>query len=175
MLPIFVGPIIIVIFSIIEKNKKSKKELIKNYFIESISKLDRDTRVWIKILGGTRNTVFILIYLGLLAAGFAQGKISARTQENYLVAKVIPECVVLYNSTEHVICSPFNRKEKEVEPAYKVIYYQDNQNIEFREENVGPLHLKPTATPTPKPAFTPIITRTLSPTPLPTGTLISYP
>lgn len=169
--PVIVGPIIILVASMIAKNKESKKELIKNYFIESFYKLDRNAGIWINILGGIRNSVFILIYLGLLVAGFAQGKLSARTQEYFFVAKITPECVVLYNSAEHIICSPFNRKEKEVQPAYRVLYYQDNQSVEYRQENIGPLHLQPTLTPTPKLTFTPTVKNsplpTLTPTELP--------
>lgn len=94
----------------------------------------------------------------------------ARIETSFYVVNDTTECAVLYRKADRYLCAPFDREKKEVEPAFRLLYYQDNQNVELRKEDIGPLHLKPTPTPTPKPTLTPTVTRTPPPTAILTST-----
>jgi hypothetical protein len=93
------------------------------------------------------------------------GSIKAKNQTDFYVANVNQECVVLYFKGDTVICSPFDRAKKELEPIYSLINLSTNPTYQVRYESIGSLKLKPTATQTKIPTTTPSPTNTpVSPT-----------
>lgn len=115
------------------------------------------------VSGFNRNLLFFLSFVTLGSTYMTMGSIDARTRVVYPIAKTNPECVVAYQSSDRFICFSFDRAKKEI-GDYRILFFQDSQNINFTHESIGPLHLKPTPTPTLKPTFTPTITKTPSPT-----------
>lgn len=112
-------------------------------------------------------SIGVIIAYGLVVGfnliGF--GNLKAKISTVFLVANTTPECAVLYYiNQDTIICSPFNRNSKELEPVFKFIKISESEDIEFRRESIGPLHQKRTPTPTPRPTLTPKDTNTPVPT-----------
>lgn len=148
---------------ILRKRRGTNQNRIVEQKIPIINNTNKVVKLAIETIG--IRTAFLIIFIILLYyLALNYGKFTAINATSFLVAKTTPECAVLYSTSDRVICFPFDRTSHEVEPAFRVIYFQDNQNIEFRNEHIGPLHIKPTPTITPIPTNTPIVL----PTPLPT-------
>jgi hypothetical protein len=154
----------------------------KSYLIriQENSLLIRAIEKGMDLLGGTIVEIGIYISMGLVIV-YLLGMSTARNQKQFRVTNTTPEMVVLYIGDDKLICSPFNRITKEIEPVFKVIEYAGNNDLEFRLEEVGPLKLReispalestPTITPSPSATPTPIKTnppeRNLTATPSPT-------
>jgi hypothetical protein len=108
------------------------------------------------------NFVFVTIYLlMLLFVIFHIGRAQALRQIDYRVVNTSPETVVLYIKPDKVIVAPFDRQTKEIEPVYRVLDYASNSNLEYRLENIGPLHLKEVISPIQTPTLTQISTPTI--------------
>jgi len=81
---------------------------------------------------------FLYIFITALLSSVAFGRIAAVTRTTYPVIESPSSCAVIYMAADRYICTPFN--ENEFERAFKVLYFQENQTIEFRNENIGPLY-----------------------------------
>ena len=103
------------------------------------------------------------------------GTLNAYSKTRYNVIKTTPECAVIYTKTDLIICTTFDRKNKQIEAGYQIYENSDLRGIKILSENIGPLHLKPTPTRTPLPTFTPTITNTPLPTKTPVPTLTATP
>jgi hypothetical protein len=146
-----------------------KKNEIKD--IIDISEFEKTLRFPIKI-----SSVFLIV-IALYYALFGIGTIAAKRQTTFNILYPNTDCVVLYSRGDSVVCSPFNRNEKEIEQVYKLVNLLGDPKLELRSEIVGPLTVKTLFTPTlipyitPKPSDTPV--PTISPTQLPTVILNS--
>ena len=131
--------------------------------------------------------IIVYGFIGLYIVYHA-GRASAFNQQVFRVASTSPEAVVLVVNSDWMIGAPFDRKSKEVEPSFIMLEVPGEGNVEFRLEEVGPLHLREdaisqTVTPTPTltdtPTLTPAVTLTLTPivasTTTPTTTLSPIP
>jgi hypothetical protein len=110
---------------------------------------------------------FGMIVLSMFSLIFIAGKFLTKTQELFYVYVSTPECVILYFKSDNTaICSSFDRNSKEVDRVFKIVNLMDapTQQVQIREERVGPLKLKPLVTPTPIPTLPPVPTNTSAPT-----------
>lgn len=121
--------------------------------------------------------VVVYGFIGLYVV-YHFGRASALNQKVFRVASTSPETVVLVMIDDLMICAPFDRNSREVEPSFIMLEVPGEGNVEFRLQEVGPLRLRedaisrtvtPTATSTPTPAPTP--TSTAAPAPTSTTTL----
>lgn len=101
-----------------------------------------------------------LIYATVIFVAYHAGRGTALTQDEFRVVNTNPESVVLYTKADGVIVSPFDRNNREIEPIYKFISFE-NEDVEFKLEEVGPLRFKSEAI-SPIPSYTP--TPTMQPT-----------
>jgi hypothetical protein len=109
----------------------------------------------------------VLIYAAVLFVAYNAGRGAALTQNEFRVVNTNPESVVLYTKADGVIVSPFDRNNKEIQPIYKYISFE-NEAVEFKLEEVGPLRFK-------SEAISPIPSSTLTPTMQSTQILIETP
>jgi len=168
-------------------NKKVKGSYIDKFVAHEEQKQkqhDKDTEKSLVdlIIGKLRREIFlaVLIYAAVLFVAYNAGRGTALTKNDFRVVNTNPESVVLYTKADGVIVSPFDRNNREIEPIYKFISFE-NEAVEFKLEEIGPLRFKseaispiPSHTPTPTMQPTLILAETppnsLSPSQLPQPT-----
>ena len=106
-----------------------------------------DTWVEQIIPNGSRFLLMYLLFSALLGS-MAFGKIAAMTRSNFLVSDTSPRCAIVYTTTDRYICKPYDQNNA-FENSFHVFYFQETQNIEFRNETIGPLRPKLPPMPTP--------------------------
>jgi hypothetical protein len=74
------------------------------------------------------------------------GRATAINQRLFRVANTSPETVVIFISNDNVICAPFNRNTKQVEPVFTVLSLSGSSGVSFSLEDIGPLTLNASAT-----------------------------
>jgi hypothetical protein len=110
---------------------------------------------------------YVYIALQIL---YSAGRSSAVHQREFHVASVPPESVALVISEDYIVCAPFDRNTKEIEPGFMILDRQEISSVRFRLEQIGPLHLKKipsAATITPTSTVTPTSMPSVVPTPTP--------
>ncbi len=114
-----------------------------------------------------REALVVIIYLLLsLNLVYNAGRGAALNQKVFHITDTTPETVVLFMTSDRLVCAPFDRTTKKVEPAFSVIPISGNTNITLRLAEVGPLELDEIPT-----YLTPMPTKT----PSPTGTVTVSP
>ncbi len=111
----------------------------------------------------------LFIIIGLMVSVLIvtnSGLAKAVNQDEFLVLDTSPEMVILRIYGDRMIVAPFNRKTQEVESKFIIKTLGEDDNLVISPEDIGPLKLKPTLTPTPLPTstFTPSPTATAIPT-----------
>ena len=112
----------------------------------------------------------LFLVVALVYVAWGVGRYRAIYQESFYVTNTSPEAVVLQVTADYVICAPFDRSSKEIEPAFQILKNEEDPSIIFRLEQVGPLHPKsvpagasPTVTPSPVIPQEKILTLVLQP------------
>jgi hypothetical protein len=103
----------------------------------------------------------------LLFVAYQYGWSQAYNKKDYWFVNTTPESIVLYVNSDEAIISPFDKNLPEIAPIYRVVYYSDNQSLEYSLKRIGQLHIKsitPIPTFIPTPTDTPVPTNTLSST-----------
>lgn len=84
----------------------------------------------------------ILLIVGIYFS-YSLGKSQALRETSYLVVNTEPESVVLRIYGDKMLCSPVNKKTRELSNKLLIFKVSDNRNIVFSRENIGPLHVAP--------------------------------
>ena len=151
--------VIIGVFFIL-KNKGSPEEF--GSFIIYLS-----TRIELK--KALYHPLFILFILFLYFSLLINlGSLVAKTKTSFLVSNTNPPCLAISVNGNNIVCSYFDKVSKEIVPNFHLLSLEGHPEIEFRYDDVGPLHRKPTPTKTPLP--TPTSTPTEIPKVIPTNT-----
>jgi len=96
-----------------------------------------------RLLGIPSYWLLLGVFLGVWLFHVA-GDAQARRQKEFLVIASTPECVVLRIYGDELICAPFNRATKEVQPSFSIIKYANSASeprLQLSLEKVGPLKL----------------------------------
>lgn len=89
--------------------------------------------------------VFLLAVCLLIAMTltYGAGRIWGANRRGFSIANTAPETVVLFMTSERLITAPFDRKNKSVQPVFRVINFDDQTDLTLRLEAIGPLKLVP--------------------------------
>jgi hypothetical protein len=79
--------------------------------------------------------VVVIISLSFYLLGFS----SAQNQERFYVIQSSPERIVLYLTSEKAIVAEFDRTTRHLAGSFKVLTIDENPDLEFRWEHLGPL------------------------------------
>jgi prepilin signal peptidase PulO-like enzyme (type II secretory pathway) len=105
--------------------------------------------------------VYQLIYFLAIAlfVTYYAGQADAFRERTFLVTESVPECVVLRIYGDEMVCAPFDRSTRKVEPRFTLLRLSANPIPSLRREQVGPLILgEIIATPSPTNTSTPVPT-----------------
>jgi hypothetical protein len=122
--------------------------------------------------GGVYQLIYFLALV--LFVTYYAGQADAFRERTFLVTESVPESVVLRIYGDEMICAPFDRSTRTVEPRFTLLRLSANSIPSLRREQIGPLTLgEITATPsvptninTPVPTLVPSSVR---PTAIPTS------
>lgn len=125
-----------------QRDKKSYREkLLAQEAIEG--RIDSLPSRLFRLLGPRTYWVFVGVVFAIFLLHSA-GSAQARRQQEFLVVRSTPECVVLRIYGDRLICAPFNRATGEVEPIFSVIEYVHSAyepRLQISLERVGPLSI----------------------------------
>lgn len=94
------------------------------------------------LLFGKNITKVMLYFLIILILAFQTGRSVAINKESFLIVNSEPETVVLYMARNYAIISPFDRKEKEIDPEFKILNFSSDQTYTFHREQLGHVKVK---------------------------------
>jgi hypothetical protein len=158
----------------LEADDRQSEAASKKKLEETADPIRRFPLLRVKFFG----PLFWYLSLGLLAV-YAFGRTMAWNTDKFYVANTSPEeTVVLWIDNSKIICAPFDRNTREVEPSFLILSVPGDPSTIFRLEKIGPLRLKKGAvsrapipglfpTPTVLPTLTPTNTLTPSASPSP--------
>ena len=107
--------------------------------------LDAHTRdlwsLFAKRFGVGPYNLLLSLVIALLVIYMA-GQSAAMRQSSYLVTSTFPEMIVLRIYGDNIICAPFDREAREVEPSFIVLRIGEDPELMLYSESVGPLSLR---------------------------------
>lgn len=87
--------------------------------------------------------IFALLLTGVIIfLAYDIGVSSALQQSEFRVVNTSPERVVLWITNDQVICAPFDRVTKQINPSFIVLKLGEDSEIEYRLEKIGPLKVR---------------------------------
>jgi hypothetical protein len=82
--------------------------------------------------------VYLLLCINII---YHAGRASAANQRVFPIANTSPATVVLFMTSDRLICASFDRKTKMIEPVFTVINLGDKPDLTLSLMEVGPLKL----------------------------------
>ena len=94
----------------------------------------------IERIGGITSLIMFFLIFSLLLVG-PVGEKHARNQKSFLVIESAPELIILRKYDQNFICSPFDRKKKEIKQTFyiKSVDQIGQQGLQVVVEDIGPL------------------------------------
>ena len=73
----------------------------------------------------------LFLVVALVYVAWGVGRYRAIYQESFYVTNTSPEAVVLQVTADYVICAPFDRSSKEIEPAFQILKNRRGSQYNF--------------------------------------------